>query len=113
MCKVCEEVMKNGEYVVDGAWTRLKIEKHKDKFHILAIGEGMADMEIKYCPFCGKRLGKEEEEGIGFVIEMIKDSSEELEELKHKNQFCRGAAFAYRCVLGMLRNEGWIEDETN
>ena len=65
MCKVCEEVMKNGEYVVDGAWTRLKIEKHKDKFHILAIGEGMADMEIKYCPFCGKKLGNDEVEIIG------------------------------------------------
>lgn len=52
-------------------------------------------------------------EDIEFVIAMIKDASAELEELKNKNQFCRGAAFAYRCVLGMLRNEGWIEDETN
>lgn len=51
------------------------------------------------------------QKNIDFVIEMIKDSSAELEELKYKNQFCRGAAFAYRCVLNMLRDEGLLEDE--
>lgn len=50
-------------------------------------------------------------ENIDFVIEMIKDSSAEMEQYKNESEFNRGAAFAYRCVLNMLRNEGWIEDE--
>ena len=110
MCKICEEVMKNGEYVVDGSWTRLKIEKYKGNFYISALGLGVANMKIECCPKCGKKLGsKDDEYGMDFAIEMIKDANEEAQEYKDANQFCRGVAFAYRCVMNILKDFGGIE----
>ena len=47
-----------------------------------------------------------------FVVEMIKEASKEAQEYKDANQFCRGVAFAYRCVLNMLKDFGGIESET-
>lgn len=37
------------------------------------------------------------------VIEIIEFSSEEAQEYKDENDFMRGVAFAYRCVLNLLK----------
>ena len=38
------------------------------------------------------------------VIEIIEFSSEEAQEYKDENDFMRGVAFAYRCVLNLLKD---------
>ena len=38
------------------------------------------------------------------VIEIIKFSSEEAQEHKDENEFMRGVAFAYRCVMSLLKD---------
>ena len=56
------------------------------------------------------------------AIEEIVMMSDEMQECKEESEFCKGAAFAYRCVLLALQNEGkvniekirkGIRDETN
>ena len=48
------------------------------------------------------------------VLEIIKLSSEEAEEYKNENEFMRGTAFAYRCVLNLFKEFGldkeWLYD---
>lgn len=38
------------------------------------------------------------------VIEIIEMSSEEAQEYKDENEFMRGVAFAYRCVMSWLKD---------
>ena len=45
-----------------------------------------------------------------FVIDMIKGASEEAQQYKDENDFCKGVAFAYRCVLNMFKNFGCMGD---
>lgn len=40
------------------------------------------------------------------VLEIIKLSSKEAEEYKNENEFMRGTAFAYRCVLNLFKDFG-------
>ena len=40
------------------------------------------------------------------VLDIIKFSSEEAEEYKNENEFMRGTAFAYRCVLHLFKDFG-------
>lgn len=40
------------------------------------------------------------------VLDIIKFSSEEAEEYKEENEFMRGTAFAYRCVLHLFKDFG-------
>lgn len=56
------------------------------------------------------------------TLEEIVMMSDEMQECKEESEFCKGAAFAYRCVLLALQNEGkvniekirkGIRDETN
>ena len=44
------------------------------------------------------------------VLEIIKLSSEEAQEYKGENDFMKGTAFAYRCVLNLFKEFG-IGDE--
>lgn len=44
------------------------------------------------------------------VLEIIKFSSEEAEEYKNENEFVRGTAFAYRCVLNLFKEFGLDEE---
>lgn len=40
------------------------------------------------------------------VLEIIKLSSEEAQEYKDENDFMKGTAFAYRCVLNLFKEFG-------
>lgn len=48
----------------------------------------------------------EVEEKLKEVLEIIKFSSEEAQEYKDANDFMRGSAFAYRCVLNLFKEFG-------
>ena len=48
----------------------------------------------------------EVEEKLKEVLEIIKLSSEEAQEYKDENDFMRGSAFAYRCVLNLFKEFG-------
>ena len=45
------------------------------------------------------------------ALEEIVMMSDEMQECKEENEFCKGAAFAYRCVLLALQNEGKVNIE--
>ena len=59
MCKICEALDKGGTYEASGSWAVLRIEKYGNKFWAVAKGDGRAEMEIHFCPECGKKLGDE------------------------------------------------------
>lgn len=44
-----------------------------------------------------------------FALEVIIMSSDEMEENKDESEFIKGAAFAYRCALGALKDYGGID----
>lgn len=44
------------------------------------------------------------------ALEIIKFSSEEAEEYKNENEFMRGTAFAYRCVMDLFKEFGLDEE---
>ena len=46
---------------------------------------------------------------IKFVLEIIKMASEEAQQYKDENDFCRGVAFAYRSVVNLFKDYGGIE----
>ena len=48
----------------------------------------------------------ETEENFNTVLEIIKLSSEEAQEYKDENDFMRGSAFAYRCVMSLFKEFG-------
>lgn len=48
----------------------------------------------------------ETEEKLKEVLEIIKFSSEEAQEYKDENDFMRGTAFAYRCVMSLFKEFG-------
>lgn len=70
-CKYCD--LKNyGTYVFDykivlhiqdGAWNTLYMayDKNRKEYSIMAVGDGSAEIKIDYCPFCGRKLGGEDE----------------------------------------------------
>lgn len=66
MCEVCECLNKGEDYRINGIWTSLIIRKDDKeydedfKYKILAYGEGLASMNINYCPMCGRNLNLEE-----------------------------------------------------
>ena len=47
-----------------------------------------------------------EAEKLKEVLEIIKFSSEEAQEYKDENDFMRGSAFAYRCVMSLFKEFG-------
>lgn len=47
-----------------------------------------------------------ESDDLKSVLEIIKLSSKEAEEYKDENEFTRGTAFAYRCVLNLFKEFG-------
>ena len=40
------------------------------------------------------------------ILEIIQESSDEAEQYKDENDFMRGSAFAYRCVLNLFKEFG-------
>lgn len=46
------------------------------------------------------------EEKLKEVLEIIKLSSEEVQKYKDENDFMRGSAFAYRCVMRLFKEFG-------
>ena len=57
MC-ICQELKLEEEKLIsEGAWVDLFIYRDKhDYYYITAISDGRADIKIKYCPMCGRRL---------------------------------------------------------
>lgn len=60
MCEICNALKRSKDYIVQGDWTNLSIEKNIDgTFDIVAYGDGTATLSnIKFCPKCGRKLGE-------------------------------------------------------
>lgn len=69
MCKKCKELLELKKslkelggveahiVLAEGSWTTLKaVVDRQGKYYLRASGEGMAEVHIKYCPFCGEKL---------------------------------------------------------
>lgn len=57
-CKYCEnetEIKLN----YTSNWTDLWMERSSGKSKIVAYGDDVADVEINFCPFCGRQLNSE------------------------------------------------------
>lgn len=55
-CKICERLKNNEVYTVQGSWVDLEIKKIHGETKIQAYGDGIAEMNINYCPECGRKL---------------------------------------------------------
>lgn len=55
-CKICERLKNNEVYKVQGSWVDLEIKKIYGETKIQAYGDGVAEMNINYCPECGRKL---------------------------------------------------------
>lgn len=55
-CKICERLKSNKVYTVQGSWVDLDIYKIHGETKIQAYGDGIAEMNINYCPECGRKL---------------------------------------------------------
>jgi len=55
-CKICERLKNNEVYEIQGNWVNLAIEKIHGETKIRAYGDGIAEMNINYCPECGRKL---------------------------------------------------------
>lgn len=58
-CKICEKLKNNEVYTVKGRWVDLDIYKICGEIKIQAYGAGIVEMNINYCPECGRKLVKE------------------------------------------------------
>ena len=69
MCKECRKLMElksivkerhnieMAKILAEGSWTALKaVVDNQGKYYLRASGEGVAEVRIKYCPFCGEKL---------------------------------------------------------
>ena len=56
MCEICEAVFNNETYIIEGDWVELDFKKRGNDVYIIAYGDGCAEMKLKYCPECGKKL---------------------------------------------------------
>lgn len=61
MC-ICD--LKNGEekLIRKGDWNYLYIGRDQDEYYLIAKGDGNVNMQLNYCPKCGKVLNNELEE---------------------------------------------------
>lgn len=60
---ICESLEKGKEIQLDrynDEQAALKMSKEKGKYYLIADGYDMVDREINYCPFCGRKLAKED-----------------------------------------------------
>lgn len=57
---VCQE-LKNDQFkqIAHGDYNDLYISKDHDEYFIEAIADGKASIKMKYCPFCGGKLGED------------------------------------------------------
>ena len=55
-CKICERLKSTKVYTVQGSWVDLEIKKIHGETKIQACGDGIAEMNINYCPECGRKL---------------------------------------------------------
>lgn len=59
MSCICNQII-NSKYkrqlIADGDWTALYMEYKDDKYKLSAYGEDVAELNINYCPICGKKL---------------------------------------------------------
>lgn len=55
---ICRNIKRNKqEYICHGNWTSLAIRRDRlGLYYIVALGDGEAEMDIKYCPICGRKL---------------------------------------------------------
>ncbi len=59
-CDYCNIENNESKLIVLGNWNNLYIERDEyENFYISAKSDGIAEMRINYCPFCGKKLGGE------------------------------------------------------
>lgn len=58
-CKICERLKNNEVYTVQGRWIDLDIYKIHGEVKLQAYGSGMVEMNMNYCPECGRKLVKE------------------------------------------------------
>lgn len=57
-CKYCEnETDIRLDYIAN--WTDLRMERSSGKSKIVAYGDDVAEVEINFCPFCGRQLNSE------------------------------------------------------
>lgn len=63
MCELCEKIETRDGYSIYGSWANLVFEKEEyyaeSPYKVKAYGEGVASMEIFYCPLCGKKFEME------------------------------------------------------
>lgn len=55
-CKICERLKSNEVYTVQGSWVDLDIYKIHGETKIQACRGGIAEININYCPECGRKL---------------------------------------------------------
>ena len=59
MCKYCNLVSGDVKNIVSSDDNILTIERHNNSFEIVVNGTlYYASVNIKYCPFCGRKLGE-------------------------------------------------------
>ena len=58
MCKICKALNENKIYKIEGSWTNLEVKRMYEDIVIQAYGDGVATMNINYCPMCGRKLTK-------------------------------------------------------
>ena len=55
ICRIVEKDKQ--EYICHGNWNSLAIRRDRlGLYSIVALGDGEAEMHIKYCPICGRDL---------------------------------------------------------
>lgn len=54
-CKYCEnETDIRLDYIAN--WTDLRMKRNSGKSKIVAYGDDVAEVEINFCPFCGRQI---------------------------------------------------------
>ena len=58
---ICRGLKRNEKkYICHGHWTSLAIRRDElGLYSIVALGDGEAEMDIKYCPICGRDLDED------------------------------------------------------
>lgn len=56
-CKCIDLERGSERELVKGCFNYLYLKRNReDNYYIIAIADGVAEMKINYCPFCGRKL---------------------------------------------------------